>query len=90
MKNVRRDDNLISSCSIPYVLNVKMQTKTMHCSCPRVYVRRYPPPQKQGTKKYILLYLKFNYMIRWLRIKSKASKIKKKQENIQICNSNTS
>lgn len=60
--------------------NVKMLTKTnMYCNCPTVYVRRYQKKktkkQQQMKQKYISLYSKFNYMKRWLRTKSKASKI---------------
>lgn len=90
MKNVRRDINLISSCSIPYVLNVKMQTKTMHCSCPRVYVRGYPPKKTRNKNIYIAV---FEIQLHDKVVKDKIQSLKdkkKKQENIQICNSNTS
>lgn len=52
--------------------NVHLLKKTYaYGNHPAVYVRRYPKIEKQ---KYKLLYSNFNYIRRWLRTKSKASK----------------
>lgn len=71
-QNVRRDVNLISGCLISYVSISQKKKELPNSLCAQII------KQKNKIKpKYIriLLYSKFNYMKRWLRTKSKASKI---------------